>query len=54
MRAIEFLTTQPVSTFLRKRYRVNERMLALKILLAERVLPWQIVKVLRSLKRRLL
>ncbi len=53
MRVVEFLTTQPVSTFLRRHYRVNERLFALKILLVERVLPWRIANVLRSLKRRL-
>ncbi|MBJ6128574.1 glycosyltransferase [Microvirga splendida] len=53
IRAVEFLAMQPVSTFLRRRYRASERMFALKILLAERVLPWRVLKTLRWAKARL-
>jgi glycosyltransferase involved in cell wall biosynthesis len=52
IRAVEALTVQPVSTFLKRRYRLGERMLALKILLAERVLPWQVLKAIRRIKRK--
>jgi len=53
IRAVEFLTVQPVSSFLMKRYRVMERVFALKIFMAERVLPWRAVKGLRWIKARL-
>jgi hypothetical protein len=53
MRAVEFLATQPVSTFLMRRYRVRERMFAWRVYLVERVLPWKVAAALRWLKRKL-
>jgi hypothetical protein len=53
MRAVEFLATQPVSTFLMRRYRVRERLFAGRAYLVERVLPWKMVTALRWLKRKL-
>jgi glycosyltransferase involved in cell wall biosynthesis len=52
IRAVESLTMQPVSTFLMNRYRVRERMFALKIILAERVLPWRVVKAIRWVRMK--
>jgi len=53
LRTVEFLATQPVSTFLMRRYRVRERMFAWRVYLVERVLPWKVAAALRWLKRRL-
>jgi glycosyltransferase involved in cell wall biosynthesis len=52
IKAIEFLTTKPVSTSLMQHYQPREWVLALKILLAERVLPWRVVKALRWIKAK--
>jgi len=51
IRAVEFLTMQPVSTFLMRRYRVRERMFSLKIFLVERVLPWRATQAIRHIKK---
>ncbi|MEE1610159.1 glycosyltransferase [Microvirga sp. CF3016] len=54
MRAVEFLATQPVSTFLMRRYRVRERMFAWRVYLVERVLPWKVLKIIRWAKAKII
>ncbi len=53
IKATEALTTQPVTAFLMKRFHVKERLLAGRIYLVERVLPWPVVKALRWIKAKL-
>ncbi|ANY77704.1 hypothetical protein BB934_05205 [Microvirga ossetica] len=53
LRTVDFLATQPVSTFLMRRYRVWERVFAWRVYLVERVLPWKVAAALRWLKAKL-